>query len=61
MNWMELLKAIPNLIGLATKIFTDRKKPAKRAEDILGGPGEETKSEKAKREADERAADKYGE
>ena len=59
MNWLQLIKSVPALIGLATKIFTDRKKPPKRAGEILGGPGEKTESEKAKEEADRAAREKF--
>jgi hypothetical protein len=61
MNWLELLKSVPSLIGLATKIFTDRKNPPKRASEILGGPEEKTRSEKAKEAADAAADAKFGE
>lgn len=61
MNWLELIKSIPALIGLGTKIFTDRKKPPKRASEVLGGPDVKTDSENAKDRADAAADAKFGE
>jgi hypothetical protein len=59
MNWGAILKALPALLSLVAGLFANRKNPPKRAEDILGKPGEKTESEKAKEAADAAADSKY--
>lgn len=59
MNWASLLKAVPALITLVSNLFANRKGPARRAEDILGKPGDKTDAQKAKDAADAAADAKY--
>lgn len=59
MNWASLIKAVPALIALVSGLFSKKKTSPKRAEDILGKPGEPTKSADAKAEADQKAREKY--
>lgn len=59
MNWAAILKALPSLLGLIGSFFVNRDKPPKRAEDILGEPDEPTDSERAKKEAEEEADEKF--
>ena len=60
MNIGALLKALPALLGLISSLFANRKKPPKRAHDILGKPSEKTDSAKAKEAADAEADEKFG-
>lgn len=60
MNLGALLKAIPSLLSLVASLFATRKNPPKRAEDILGDASTPTDSAEAKREAEEKAAEKFG-
>jgi len=59
MNFASLLKSLPALLGLIGSLFAGRKNPPKRADDILGGPSEDTDAARAKAAADKAAAAKF--
>jgi hypothetical protein len=60
MNWGAIIKALPSLLSLIATLVGRRKEPAKRVEEILGGPETPTNSQKAKEAADAAADAKFG-
>jgi hypothetical protein len=59
MNFGALLQIIPGLLNLVSNLFANRKKPPRRADDILGKANEKTDSQKAKDKADAAAREKF--
>lgn len=60
MNWSSVLKIVPAVINFVGNMVGTRKRPPKRADEILGGVDEPTESEKAKAAADAAADAKFG-
>lgn len=60
MNWSSVTKIIPSVISFVGSMIGTRKRPPKRADEILGGANEPTESEKAKAAADAAADAKFG-
>lgn len=60
MKFIDLLKFLPAIVTLATRLFGKAKTPPRRVEDVLGPADKPTASEDAKAAADAKADAKFG-